>query len=195
MSSKAIAALLENAEQIARQAQQNPSPQAIAALINAIRSAEGIARNGALREQQGFSMKQSEVFRPLPCRILRPAFSATVATGVTTAAQPITWPASGVVVGICGGTVDGTAASLGAMSVRITATGKAGTTTELFTDGQAAAFANFATTFGSNGFGNQAGWWPCEIPFGQGDIWQVYFKNESAAGPFSPVLEFAFAGT
>jgi hypothetical protein len=88
------------------------------------------------------------------------------------------------------GTLENTAASLGAMSARVTIQGSK----DIASDGQAGAFMHFASVF-SNPDGQQQ-WWPCMIPFTQGDQWQVYFKNEtSAAGPFTPVISFQYVPT
>jgi len=128
--------------------------------------------------------------RPLPTGGLRVKNVVAVANGTTSDLYPVLWPIAGICIGIRVGTIENTSASLGALSVRVTYNNTAGNTSDIWTDGQAGAFAHFASTFYSSA--NEAQAWACAIPFDAQQQWQVYFKNEASSGTYTPVCEFDY---
>lgn len=153
----------------------------VAASVAALRSA---AQHADLQQPQ---FPDANIQRPLPTGVLRPSGILSVATTLTSPLCQVQWNlgAPGYVVGIQVGTIEDTAASNGAMSVRVTRNSN----DDLFSDGQAGAFGHFATLLAgsSPGLG-----WPCYLPFAPGDQWQLYFKNESGTGPYTPVIHFNY---
>ena len=159
---------------------QDLDPRTRRALVTAMRVAQG----QHVIEQ----MPNAECYMPRPTRILRvTAATAVLAGGATSAAFPVQWPTKCHVVGLSFGTIEGTAAALSALSVRIQKEG----TFDLVTDGQAAAFMHVAAMIATNGVTN-AGFFPWYSYADQGVIWNVTIKNESAGTNATPTVHFHY---
>jgi len=134
----------------------------------------------------------AEIPMARPTRLLRvDAFtpSAQIAPGVTSNDVPLQWPASGILVGISFGTIEGTPAALSALGVRILIEGNS----DLFTNGKAGTFVNVGMLMGSPAVANM-GFWPCIRWFDQGTIWDLISRNEALGGGVSitPTIGFHF---
>lgn len=143
---------------------------------------------GASDAIQQFPSAFSEL--PRPTRAFRPAGitpAAAMVAGATQAAVPVKWPQSAFVIGITFGTIEGTAAALSAMSVRI----QVEATLDIFTDGQAGAFLHVGSLGSTNGIAMGA-YYPFIRWADQSTTWQVSVKNEAPAGgaTLTPVVQF-----
>ena len=151
-----------------------------------LRAAEKIADSENLMDQ----FPSALISMPRPTRIFRPANitpAAQLAPGATIGPVQVRWPQSCFVVGITWGTLESTAAALGAMSCRI----QVEASLDLFTDGQAGAFAHPASLANTSGIG-VASFFPFIRWADQSTQWQVTVKNEDPGGgtSFTPVVQF-----
>jgi hypothetical protein len=156
---------------------------------------EGRELAAALRQARMLADQQAQGDRPhflrglgVPQGAVRPSgFASIAAAGSQTV--PIQWPCNGTVVAMSASVVgvasnDALNAGLSALSVRVQINGSQ----DLFTDGQAAAYAHFAATF------------PAALPIfaleparvQQGAIWSITVRNDSAATAYTPSVQFFF---
>lgn len=155
-------------------------------VLRMLQAANAIEQSGSIVDQMPSALSAL----PRPTRIFRPAGitpAAAMAANSTAAAVQVRWPQSCYVVGITFGTIESTAAALGALSVRIQVDGSL----DLFTDGQAGAFAHAASLAGSDGIA-QAAFLPFIRYANQSTSWQVTCKNEAPGGgaTLTPVVQF-----
>lgn len=114
-------------------------------------------------------------------KIVRVPPPGVVTANTTTSPATIKFPKAGIVLSMIGQTKEATDVAAANIALRVLQ----GADRELVTDGSAASYAPYLMLFGV-----ARNWFPLYARVVPGEVWQINWRNESAATPYTPDLAF-----